>query len=169
MKSLRRGKRQCGVIPVRFSPSGVLEVLLITSRGTGRWVIPKGWPMKGRTAAEAAVIEAFEEAGLQGHAGERLGAYRYLKVGTARGKDRSLTVDVFLMWVDQLLDEWPEQGERERAWFTPGEAAARVSEHGLARMLKRLHRSVVWEGGLAGQNGGAEVRMRDRATLTSKA
>ncbi len=99
------------------------------------------------------MIEAFEEAGLQGRAGAKLGAYRYVEVGAAGKADRSLTVDVFLMQVDELLDEWPEQGERERAWFAPGEAAARVAEHGLARMLKRLHRSVVWEGGLAGQDG----------------
>ena len=140
MRSIRTGKRQCGVIPVRFAPSGELEVLLITSRGTGRWVVPKGWPMKGRSAAEAAEIEAYEEAGLQGRtARKKIGSYDYRKVEPS-GAARTLKVDVFLMMVDTLLEEWPEQEQRRRMWFSPGEGAAQVAEHDLARLLKRLSR-----------------------------
>ena len=138
VKSVRNGRRQYGVIPVRLAPGEAVEVLLITSRGTGRWVIPKGWPMKHRTPAEAAAIEAYEEAGLRGRVAGRVGAYSYRKPELAG--DRVLEVVAFLMVVEQELPEWPERGERERVWFSAGEAAALVAEHGLARMLKRLPR-----------------------------
>ena len=57
-----------------------LKILLITSRDTGRWVIPKGWPMRNRSNAQAAAREAYEEAGLRGDVSERsVGIYTYLK------------------------------------------------------------------------------------------
>src|SRR5688500_3546461 len=73
--------RQYGVIPVRFGRGGQLQVLLLTSRGTGRWVIPKGWPMRKRTPAGTAEREAFEEAGVKGYLLSRrpIGSYRYIK------------------------------------------------------------------------------------------
>jgi 8-oxo-dGTP pyrophosphatase MutT (NUDIX family) len=143
MKSIRTGRRQYGVIPFRRTPSGRLEVLLITSRGTGRWVIPKGWPMMAKTPQEAAAIEAFEEAGVRGQiVGKvRLGSYRYQKLNPS-GLVGELTVGVFLMHVNEQLDEWPEQAERTAQWFNPRDAAAHVAELALGKMLRRLPRLV---------------------------
>jgi 8-oxo-dGTP pyrophosphatase MutT (NUDIX family) len=163
MKSIRTGRRQYGVIPFRRTPSGRLEVLLITSRGTGRWVIPKGWPMMAKTPQEAAAIEAFEEAGVRGQIVDkiRLGSYRYQKLNPS-GLVGKLTVGVFLMKEDEQLGEWPEQGERTAQWFNPSDAAAHVAEPALGKMLRQLPRLI----GAAGiefiyQNGGASgVRLR---------
>ena len=157
MKSIRTGKRQCGVLPVRFSPAGEVEVLLITSRETRRWVMPKGWPMKGRTAAEAAEIEAYEEAGVRGRtAKKRIGAYHYRKTELSGGA-RDLKVDVFLMHVQQELLDWPERRERERTWFSAEVAANLVAEDGLARLIRRLPRLITLEGNQHKGCDGAEV------------
>ena len=77
MKTPKSGRRQFAALPIRLDDSGGTEVMLITSRETRRWVIPKGWPMKGRTPGQAAMVEAFEEAGLEGDiAGKaKLGSY----------------------------------------------------------------------------------------------
>ncbi len=81
MKGPQSGRKQYAALPVRVAADGQIEVMLITSRGTKRWIIPKGWPMKKRTPAEAAVTEAFEEAGLKGEiVGQRpVSTYRYIK------------------------------------------------------------------------------------------
>ena len=143
MKSIRTGRRQYGVIPFRRTPSGRLEVLLITSRGTGRWVIPKGWPMMAKTPQEAAATEAFEEAGVRGQIVDkvRLGSYRYQKLNPS-GLVGELTVGVFPMQVYEQLAEWPEQGERTAQWFSPRDAAALVAEPALGKMLRRLPRLI---------------------------
>ena len=167
MKSIRTGRRQYGVIPFRRTPSGRLEVLLITSRGTGRWVIPKGWPMMPKTPQEAAAIEAFEEAGVRGKIVDevRLGSYRYQKLNPP-GLVEELTVGVFLMQVDVQLAEWPEQAERTSAWFSPQEAAANVAEPVLGKMLRRLPRLIDAAGvEFIEQNGGGP-EMRLKAALT---
>jgi 8-oxo-dGTP pyrophosphatase MutT (NUDIX family) len=163
MTSIRTGRRQYGVIPVRRTPSGHLEVLLITSRGSGRWVIPKGWPMMAKTPQEAAAIEAFEEAGVRGRIVDkvRLGSYRYQKLNPP-GLVEELTVGVFLMQVDVQLAEWPEQAERTSAWFSPQEAAANVAEPVLGKMLRRLPRLIDAAGvEFIEQNGGGpEMRLK---------
>jgi 8-oxo-dGTP pyrophosphatase MutT (NUDIX family) len=167
MTSIRTGRRQYGVIPFRRTPSGRLEVLLITSRGTGRWVIPKGWPMMAKTPQEAAAIEAFEEAGVRGQIVDqvRLGSYRYQKLNLS-GLPGELTVGVFLMQVYEQLAEWPEQAERTTAWFSPQEAAANVAEPALGKMLRRLPRLIEAAGvEFIGQNGGGP-EMRLKAALT---
>jgi 8-oxo-dGTP pyrophosphatase MutT (NUDIX family) len=127
------------VLPVRFNASGAPEVMLITSRGTRRWVIPKGWPMKGRTAGQAAMVEAFEEAGLEGDLLRRseIGRYSYLKVDQA-GEARDLVVSVYLMDVRRQLADWPERAERETQWFSPKDAATLVAEPGLARIIRKV-------------------------------
>lgn len=113
------------------------QVLLITSRGTGRWIIPKGWPMPGRTLAEAALQEAWEEAGVRAEAGEDLGRYHYDK-DQDRGFAVPVEVRVFLVPVQALAEDYPEQGARSRRWFTPAEAAGRVAEPELAALLGTL-------------------------------
>lgn len=127
---------QFGALPVRLR-DGRPVVLLVTSRDTGRWVIPKGWPMPGRSREQAATTEAFEEAGLRGRIiGGCIGGYSYWKQYRAR---RMLcTVDVFLMRVDAELPRWPEKRQRLRHWFTPEEAATLVEEQVLADIIRTV-------------------------------
>jgi len=114
-----------------------LEVLLITSRDTGRWVIPKGWPMRGRTDGQAAEREAFEEAGVTGRiSAEPLGKFTYEK----RLPDRVeiCEVTVFRLDVDRQRKAWPEQRERQCRWYALEEAAEQVGEAGLKELIARL-------------------------------
>lgn len=114
------------------------EVLLVTSRGTGRWVIPKGWPMAGKTLPGAAATEAWEEAGVRGHIHEaEIGRYRYDKEQD-QGYSVPVEVRVFLMEADDLQSDFPEAKERKRRWFSPEEAARRVVEPGLKQILLAL-------------------------------
>ncbi len=112
------------------------RVLLITSRGTGRWIIPKGWPMAGRTLADAALQEAWEEAGVQGETGPELGRYRYAKE-QGQGFAVPVEVRVFPVHVSGLADDFPEAAQRTRRWFDPTEAAGLVAEPDLAGLLRR--------------------------------
>jgi 8-oxo-dGTP pyrophosphatase MutT (NUDIX family) len=141
MKSVRTGKRQYACVPIRLDDAGTVEVLLITSRGTGRWVVPKGWPMVKVRHRDAAAIEAFEEAGVRGRGlgATSIGAYRYAKTEET-GAARMLDVIVYALLVEQELDDWPERVQRTRRWFTPHEAAALVAEVGLARIIRRIPR-----------------------------
>jgi 8-oxo-dGTP pyrophosphatase MutT (NUDIX family) len=126
---------QYAALPWRVSDAGVLEVMLLTSRGTHRWIIPKGWPMKGKKPAEVASREAYEEAGLVGESvGKRpIGFFHYAKRLT---RDVILCeVQVFLFRVEQQLDNWPEKSERTTQWFEANEAASMVDEGGLAEII----------------------------------
>ncbi|MEI7932418.1 MAG: NUDIX hydrolase [Alphaproteobacteria bacterium] len=124
---------QYGALPYRKS-TGV-EVLLVTSRETRRWVIPKGWPMKDLSADQAAAREAFEEAGVTCMPADApLGAFRYqkrLKTGDAV----ECEVLVFPMRVGKVHKDWPEKRERKRRWFAAAEAAAAVDEEGLKAII----------------------------------
>ena len=114
------------------------RVLLVTSRGTGRWIIPKGWPMDGRSVGGAALREAWEEAGVRGEVEETaFGRYSYDKKLT-RGLSAPVEVQVHLVRVEGLDKNFPERKQRQRRWFTPDEAAGLVDEAGLARLLRRL-------------------------------
>ncbi|MFP1631263.1 NUDIX hydrolase [Zhengella sp. ZM62] len=125
---------QSAALPWRKSGKGI-EVMLITSRGTGRWVLPKGWPEKGETLSESAVREAAEEAGIEGQAeDDKAGIYFYDKV-LRNGVIRRCEVHVFPLRVRKLAKTWPEHGQRERKWFAPGKAAALVEEQDLAELI----------------------------------
>ena len=136
-----RGKRrqQYAALPVRLSDDGHLQVLLLTSRGTGRWVVPKGWPMPKLSPASAAAREAFEEAGVEGTVNHQtpLGTYPYAK-GLKGGRHIAVRVTVFLLTVETQLDEWPEQAERERRWYDYLDAANLVAEPELAAIIRDL-------------------------------
>lgn len=132
-------RRQCAAIPYRHGERG-LEVLLVTTRGTGRWVVPKGWIDPGKTPGEMAAIEAYEEAGVRGRVHKRpAGTFRYDKV-RRNGSKVPCVVTAFLLQVHEELDDWPEKGERRRLWLPPAEAAGRVQEDGLRHMLDTLAR-----------------------------
>lgn len=132
----REPRRQVGALPFRREPDGSFSVLLVTSRESRRWVIPKGWPMRGRKPFEAAAQEAYEEAGIVGQIGKRpLGFYLYEK--RLKNRDSVLCqVKVFPLEVRKQLKRWPEQKERENRWFTPSEAADAVVEAGLAAIIR---------------------------------
>lgn len=112
-----------------------VEVLLITSRDTGRWVLPKGWPMAGRSAPEAAAIEAWQEAGAEGKVSdEMLGLFGYDKV---LGPDiaHPCMVSVYPLRVATLSRRFPERNERRRKWFSAEKAARKVLEPELRALL----------------------------------
>ena len=113
-----------------------LRLLLITSRDSGRWVIPKGWPMRNRTDAEAAAREAYEEAGLRGVISERsVGLYTYLKV-LRPGRSILCAVRVFPLEVREMLTKYPETGQRRARWFSPEKAAERIAEPELKAIIR---------------------------------
>ena len=129
--------RQAGAIPFRHDPEG-LRVLLITSRDTGRWVIPKGGVEKGFTAAQAAELEAYEEAGAQGVISELpLGIFTYHK-RLRSGIEKPAVVEVYALKVRKTLEEWPERAQRRLEWMSVSEAVSLVQEPGMATLLHRL-------------------------------
>lgn len=129
--------QQYGALPFQVR-DGALMVLLVTTRGTGRWIIPKGNPEKNLKPHEVAKQEAFEEAGVVGRVRrKRLGTFRFLK-SADQGPPALCAVDVYPLAVDQELDEWPERGMRQREWMTPGQAAMRVGEPGLIELFLNM-------------------------------
>lgn len=114
------------------------QVLLITSLGSGRWIIPKGWPMRGRSLAGAALQEAWEEAGITGRVDPRpIGSFVYDKIGEG-GLAKQCEVRVFAVHTAAQAESYPEAGRRERVWLEPAKAAAKVQEDGLRRLLEGL-------------------------------
>ncbi|RVV98969.1 NUDIX hydrolase [Mesobaculum littorinae] len=115
---------------------GRVQVLLVTTRRTGRWTPPKGWPMSGRAPHDAARQEAWEEAGVIGRARpDPVGHYSYIKHSPVRGA-RRFRVDLFALRVERLKAEFPEAATRERRWFDLSDAAAAVEEPGLREILR---------------------------------
>jgi 8-oxo-dGTP pyrophosphatase MutT (NUDIX family) len=134
-------RRQVAALPWRAAAGGdggELEILLVSSRETRRWVIPKGWQMKGKGDAEAAAQEAYEEAGLDGRIGaEPIGAYPYLK-RLKNGAARPVTVNVYPLEVTGQHAAWPEKGQRTLEWMSPVEAALAVQEPELRDLFARF-------------------------------
>ena len=96
----------------------------------------KGWPIVDKSAPFSAAAEALEEAGVEGEVdSQSIGSYPYIK----RLKDnetRPLTVEVFALRVTRELSDWPEQGQRQRRWFSLKEAAQSVDEEELAEIIR---------------------------------
>ena len=136
--SFRRARQQIGALPYRVTATGDLEVLLITSRHSKRWVIPKGNLMADRRWPDAAAQEAYEEAGVLGQISPvAIGRYRYLKQRRF-GLPRQCIVSVFPLDVARQLEEWPEKAERELRWTSTEVAARLVSDRELGRMIARF-------------------------------
>ena len=134
-------RRQYAALPVIVAADGQLLVLILTSRETRRWIIPKGWAEKGIAPHRLAAREAYEEAGVRGEIGpEFLGRFRYIKLlrGKRRTRAVSCVVVVYELRVERLLDDWPEKAQRERRWVTPLKAAGLVEEEPLAGLLRDL-------------------------------
>jgi 8-oxo-dGTP pyrophosphatase MutT (NUDIX family) len=134
---------QSAALPWRIGEDGMRQVMLLSSRETRRWVIPKGWPMKGKKSAEVASQEAYEEAGLVGQiVGKRpIGRFHYEK-RLANGAVLC-GVRVYLFRVERQLDDWPERRQRTTQWFEANEAASLVEEGGLAEIISNFAGSYV--------------------------
>lgn len=141
-KAVRKAKkgdriRQVAAIPFRLNARGDIEVMLVTSRTTRRFIVPKGWPMKGKNGRKAATIEAQEEAGVLGKTLKQpAGIYSYWK----RLANRFVRVDVivYLLEVTEELGDWQEAKRRQRAWLTPADAAMLIDEPDLSTLVKSL-------------------------------
>jgi len=128
-----RGSRlQVAALCWRSSPR--LEILLVTSLRTRRWILPKGWPHRGLSLAQSAANEALEEAGVTGTvAADPIGRYHYLK--DKNGSALPCAVEIFPLFVTGQQDVWPEKGSRQLLWLPAERAAAKVAETGLKRVL----------------------------------
>ena len=130
---------QYAALPWRRTNSAT-EVMLVTSRGTGRWIIPKGWPMKRKAPHAAAALEALEEAGVVGQIGKQpIGSFSHRKL-LKRGDVAVCEVQVFPLEVTRQRKNWPDKGKRKFQWLSPSEAAKTVSEPVLGAIIRRLHR-----------------------------
>ena len=126
---------QAAALCWRPGPDGP-EILLITSRDTGRWVVPKGWLKKGMDGAGTAAEEAWEEAGVITEQPLRpLGAFRYMKTMRS-GLPLNVRCQLFALRVARLDEDFPERDERSLAWMSPDEAARSVREPDLAALIR---------------------------------
>ena len=130
---------QVAALPYRFldDAGGAIEVLLVTSFRSRRWIIPKG-DVDGAMAPQAAAEkEAFEEAGVRGRIGQSaIGSFCYDK--ERNGQTREMLVDVYPLEVSEELVEWEEMKDRERRWLPIAAAAAQVERPGLEAILKNF-------------------------------
>jgi 8-oxo-dGTP pyrophosphatase MutT (NUDIX family) len=135
-KIARRGDMlgQVGALPYRRGPSGKVEFLLLTSRETRRFVIPKGWRMQGKSDPQAAALEAKQEAGVKGRIDPTaIGSYQYWKrLGKAFV---SVNVVVYALEVETESPKWKEARQRQKQWLTAEQAAALVDEPELVSLI----------------------------------
>lgn len=130
----RRHGTQVAALCWRAAPH--IEVLLITSRTTRRWIIPKGWVEAGQPPAESAAREAYEEAGVTGRiTNTPAGTYHYLKA-RKDGGGVACRVDVYVLEVTRQTGDFPEKDQRRLAWMPPAQAATRLSEPGLRDIVR---------------------------------
>lgn len=128
-------RTQVAALPWRVATDGSREVMLITSRGTGRWVLPKGWPEGSENLWVAAEREAGEEAGVSGTVdSSALGRFYYMK-RVSRGREWRCEVLVYPLQVSQVLESWRERNQRKRKWFSLADAARLVAEPDLAELI----------------------------------
>jgi len=128
---------QYAALPYRLS-GDTLEILLITSRRTRRWIIPKGWPMEGHQPSMCAALEALEEAGVSGEIEKNaFGHYQYIKQFRL-GINVPCKVDIFALKVEHEQNVWPEKDDRERRWCSVAEAAAAVGEPQLRHVILKF-------------------------------
>jgi 8-oxo-dGTP pyrophosphatase MutT (NUDIX family) len=128
---------QYAALPWRRA-DGAVEILLITTRNTRSWIVPKGWPLDGRTPSECAAHEALEEAGVLGEvAAEALGSFHYNKRRKS-GEIIPCEVHVFAMEVIRQRRNWAEKAARDICWCSLEEALARVTEPSLRRLIAKF-------------------------------
>lgn len=136
MKSEKPAK-QIAALPFR-KRRGRVEILLITSRETRRWIIPKGWPIDGLKDYNAARLEALEEAGVKGRMKKNpIGHFEYLK-RLKNGEVKLCRIQVYSLHVNAVLRNWMEKGQRQRTWFSVEKAVSQVQEVGLRRIIMSI-------------------------------
>jgi 8-oxo-dGTP pyrophosphatase MutT (NUDIX family) len=129
---------QVAALPWRQDANAKIRILMVTSRTNAKWMLPKGWPMEGKTDPEAALIETQEEAGVDGIVSDRaIGSYRFIKLfddGT------TLPAQALIYPVEVLKErkDWREKGQRTRKWLRPKSAAKLAFEPDLKRFLLEL-------------------------------
>ena len=132
------GGTQYGALCYR-ERKGVIQFLMITSRRTKRWVIPKGWSIEGLSPADSAAQEAWEEAGVRGTVDSKdIGLYSYIKEGEKGAPDVPCTTWVYPLRVTTLKGDYPEKSERRRKWMGRKKAADAVWEPELAKLIRRF-------------------------------
>jgi 8-oxo-dGTP pyrophosphatase MutT (NUDIX family) len=128
---------QYAALPYRLMGKSRTEVMLVTSLGTRRWIIPKGWPQKGRAPHHSAAREAFEEAGVEGVIHRRsVGSFPYQK-RLKNGGVVDCEVAVYALRVLRQSKQWPESAERRVKWVSVKEAAETVQEPKLSTIIRR--------------------------------
>ena len=137
-KPKSRRQVQYAALPYRAKGNSEFEIMLVTSRGTRRWIIPKGWPKRGMPPYETAAKEAFEEAGILGKVRKRaIGSYPYEKI-LEKGRKASCRVQVFALRVTRQNKRWPEKRERRIRWCPPAEAVRFIREPHLRRIIRKF-------------------------------
>ncbi len=127
---------QYGALPYRFTKSGAPEILLVTSRQTKRWIIPKGWPIKGLKSAKSAAREAYEEAGVRGSIKMKsIGIFSYEKRLDEDGITIPCDVRVFPLLVKRQSKTWPESEQRVAQWLEPAVALSLIKEKSLRSLI----------------------------------
>ena len=131
---------QYGALPYRTSSGDRAEFMLVTSRETRRWIIPKGWPKRGKSPHRSAAREAFEEAGVIGAVGRRpVGSFSYEK-RLKNGRSVECEVRVFPLEVKRQSKAWPEKQERRVKWLSASKAAEKVNDPVLSKIIQRVAR-----------------------------
>jgi 8-oxo-dGTP pyrophosphatase MutT (NUDIX family) len=127
---------QYGALPYRYTKSGAREILLVTTRQTKRWIIPKGWPIKGLKPAKSAAREAYEEAGIRGSIKTKaIGIFSYEKRSDEDGITIPCDVQVFPLLVKRQSKAWPESQQRIAQWLEPTVALSLVEEESLRSLI----------------------------------
>jgi 8-oxo-dGTP pyrophosphatase MutT (NUDIX family) len=138
MKKLQDHARQVAALPWRLGKEGQLEFLLVTSRVSRHWLMPKGWPIPGKTDVQSALQEAFEEAGIRGTGSKQpLGTYDFVKA-MHDGSEMGCEMSVFPMSEIIELEVWPEMDQRERLWVPQVEAIDLVYDWNQAKFLAEV-------------------------------
>lgn len=143
IKLARKGKpaRQVAALPYRITEAGAVEVLLLTSRTTRRFVVPKGWPIKGQHPSSAAAQEAYEEAGITGKVGKaKIGSYRYWK--RLPEAFVLILVDVYPLRVARQTTQWREAGERAAAWLLPEDAMLLIDDPEMVKVIEKYSKKL---------------------------
>jgi 8-oxo-dGTP pyrophosphatase MutT (NUDIX family) len=123
---------QVGALPYMVDAAGAVRVLLITSRRSARWIVPKGWPVRGLSLAEAAAKEAYEEAGVHGTIGEPIGLIPAVRTASGAG---AAAILLHPLRVTAELTTWPERGQRRRRWLLRDAAAEEVASPALRTLI----------------------------------
>jgi 8-oxo-dGTP pyrophosphatase MutT (NUDIX family) len=136
MRERDRELYQIGALPILVNPDGGIDVCLITTRGGGRWIIPKGNPIRGLAPHEVAAQEALEEAGLVGSAEQHcIGTFTFDR--HRGGREMNCSVDVYALKVEQQLATWDEMEHRSVLRCNLETALALVSVPDLAALINR--------------------------------